>query len=106
MSAIDPLRVLKFPILILNNHLYTRQSQKAPCSISELTSRDQAHVSARSIRNSALIHDRQHVVLGLVGQYDETHPRISVPTLLLGLRARGTVGQLVLGIDPRQRRRA
>src|SRR5205823_12278715 len=50
------------------------------------------NVSTRSIRNCAAFHDRQHAVLGFVGQHHEAHARLSLPTLLLGLRARGTVG--------------
>src|SRR5207248_6403107 len=47
-----PLRVLKFLVLILNNHLYTRQSQNAPCSIPELATRN--HVQCINPKHTEL----------------------------------------------------
>src|SRR5438445_12315744 len=75
------------------------------CSLEEDARKRDHHVSTGSICSRTSVHDREHALLGVMGQYHETHSWLAVPTLLLGLRRRDHLRQFILGTNARQRRR-
>ena len=62
-------------------------------------------VSAGDLCHRSLIHGHQHVVLGIVGKYGQALSRLSVSTLLLGLRDWPHSWLSDMGIDSGQRGR-